>query len=106
MAHLQHGEVGLARQKGFLLLRRVGVEAVLVQPVPQNLHRLLRQVAAATAFRSLSSSRQVERGVVLAVQWGRGVQLQVVLIICDWKKAEKTDWVSLRYQETKTFVSI
>lgn len=50
VTYLQHREVGLARQTEFLLLRRVGVEAVLVQPAPQDLHRLLGQVAAATAL--------------------------------------------------------
>lgn len=73
--YLQHRKVGLARQAELLLLRRVGVEAVLVQPAPQNLHRLLGQVAAATALPKQPSSRQVERGAVITVRHSRGVLL-------------------------------
>lgn len=73
--HLQHREVGLAWQAEFLLLWRVGVEAMLVQPAPQNLHCLLGQVAAATALPEEPPSWQVEWGAVIAVRHGRGVLL-------------------------------
>lgn len=56
VTYLQHGEVGLARQAEFLLLRRVSVEAVFVQPAPQNLNRLFGQVTAATALPKEPSS--------------------------------------------------
>lgn len=79
--HLQHGEVGPTRQAQLLLLRRVGVEAVLVQPAPQDLHCLLGQVATATALPKEPSARQVERGAVVAVRQGRGVALLRALLI-------------------------
>lgn len=43
-AYLERGQLRLLGQEGLLLFRRVGVVAVLVQPVPEDLHRLLRQI--------------------------------------------------------------
>lgn len=84
-SYLQHREVGLAWQAEFLLLWGVGVEAVLVQPAPQNLHRLLGQVAAATALPKEPPSWQVERGAVIAVRHGRGVLLlRAMLFFQSW----------------------
>lgn len=73
--YLQHGEAGLAWQAEFLLLWGVGVEAVLIQPATQNLYRLLRQVAAATALPRQPSSWQVEWGAIITVRHGWGVLL-------------------------------
>ena len=88
--HLQHWEVGLARQAEFLLLRRVGVEAVLVQPAPQNLYRLLGQVATATALPQEPPSWQVEWGAVIAVRHGRGVLLlRALLFLQSWGRGEE-----------------
>lgn len=89
-SHLQHGEVGLAWQTEFLLLRRVGVEAVLVQPAPQNLHRLLGQVAAATALPKEPSPWQVEWGAVIAVRHSRGVLLlRAMLVFQSWGEGRR-----------------
>lgn len=43
-AYLERGQLRLLGQEGLLLFRRVGVVAVLVQPVPEDLDRLLRQI--------------------------------------------------------------
>lgn len=44
-SYLERGQLSLLGQESLLLFRRVGVVAVLIQPVPEDLHRLLRQVA-------------------------------------------------------------
>lgn len=49
VADLQHRQVGLARQGQLLGVGRVRVVAVVVQPLAQDLDRLLGEVAAALA---------------------------------------------------------
>lgn len=62
--YLQRGELSLLGKESFLLFRRVGVVAVLVQPVPQDLNRLLRQVPAPLPFPvAPGAGRQVQRGI-------------------------------------------
>lgn len=56
--YLQHREACLPRQAQFLLLRGVSVETMVVQPVSQDLHRLLGQVSAATPL--ARAARQVQ----------------------------------------------
>lgn len=80
-SHLQHRQVGLTGQAQLLLLRRVGVEAMLVQPAPEDLHRFLGQVATATALPKEPSPRQVERRAVVAVRQHRGVILLRAMLI-------------------------
>lgn len=44
--YLQCGQVCLLGEQGFLLLGGIRVVSVFIQPVPQDLHRLLGQVAS------------------------------------------------------------
>lgn len=45
-AYLQCGQVCLLGEQGFLLLGGIRVVSVFIQPVPQDLNRLLGQVAS------------------------------------------------------------
>lgn len=64
VAHLQCGELSLLGQEGFLLLGWVSVVTVLVQPVPEDLNRLLGQIPSPLPLPvAPGAGRQIQGGV-------------------------------------------
>lgn len=88
MPHLWHREMRLSRQAQFLLLWRVSVEAMLVQPVSQNLNGFFGEVSPAAAFggrpAASAAAGQTERVTVIftrvAVRHGRKLWSALVLL--------------------------
>lgn len=67
VAHLQHGQVGLLRQRHLLGVVRVGVVPVVVEPALEDLDGVLGQVAAPLARHRAAAGRVVLRRVRVAV---------------------------------------
>lgn len=92
-AHLWHRQMRLSRQAQFLLLWRIRIEAMLVQPVPQNLNGLFGEVSTAAAFggrpASLAAFGQVERETIVfawvTVWHGRKLSVSIMTLLKSWE---------------------
>jgi len=102
VAHLQHGETGLLCQSQLFGVARVGVVPMLVQPLLQDLYRVLRKVAS-PAPGGRPPAGALLRGRVLVRAWA-WVPLSFVDCREDWFNwggDQKGGWLMVWLGKTK-----
>lgn len=95
-SYLQHGEAGLPGEAELLLLRGVGIEAVLVQPVPEDLHGLLGKIAPSLPLVGLRGVRGCGAVVLPEVAIRHGGAARRSLLVKAWQGGNQRTGIRLR----------